>query len=177
MHHHISLKVKIFTFTMISYPILILYSINIGSVSLADLILIIQFPVLLYEIFLNNKKPISFFISIPFVVYIAYIIIQLFFVILIHNSMNNIIFRTLRYVFFLFTVCFLSKKYFNFEYGIKVYKYITLFSVCFIIFQMIIFFTTRKYIQGYIPFLPLVRTGLADFSNKLEKKLLKNINA
>ncbi|MDR2409248.1 MAG: hypothetical protein LBE13_14190 [Bacteroidales bacterium] len=171
-HTNTNLKHKLFTATVILFPVFSIYGINIGTITIADMMLIIQFPILCNDLLLNNlikKETIKNIISLPFVIYIVYIIFQLLFVIMIISNISDVTMRTLRYLFYLINICLFFRKYFVFNYGMKLYKFVGIFSVCFIMYQIIVFLLFRKYIPGYIPYLTVLREELVEYSNNVAK--------
>lgn len=160
------MKEKLFSALIVLFPIFSLYGIYLGAVTLADLLLlIISIP--LYYTLLKNRVTIKAFISPLFLIYSIYIIIQFFFVAADSRNWSDMLFRTLRYAYYTITIALLIKNFFLFEYAEKIYKIVAFFSVIFIIIQTLSFLLGGYYIQGYVPFLPVMRTELVDFSQNI----------
>ena len=153
---------KIYTILIVIYVPLSIYSTGINGISIADLLLLILSVMLIIDTI--RKKKLKIFI--PFFVFSIYLIINLFF---LDMNIENIL-KTCRFLYYLLVVSIFSSKYFNFELGIKVYKYVSIFAVFYIIIQFTLMKTIGYYLPGYIPFLKINRTELVEFSSSIYSK-------
>ncbi|SHN11337.1 hypothetical protein [Halanaerobium congolense] len=155
---------KIFTFVMVTSPILFIYeSPFIGSpFTLLDFFLFFLFFIILVDIILNKKN--KQIIYIPVTLYFIYIFIQVLVYLTFVNHFNMLFFSTFRYLFYLFFVCFLFKKYIIPKYAYKVFKFISISGTLFIISQYIFGEFFGIYISGYIPWFELMNDNLNNVS-------------
>lgn len=153
---------NIFTFIVVIFPIFSIYGIGLGSFTLADLCLFLVIVPLSYSF--CQKRRGRKIIALPFLFYSFYILIASFFIIAFSFNQGEMILRTLRYVFYTFIIALFVKKNFDMYFAEKVYIGISIFSVAFIILQTVLFSLNGHYIPGYLPYLPVLRTELIDYS-------------
>lgn len=158
-------KNKIVTFIFVLSPIFSMYNIGVAtSISILDYLLLF--------LLLNNYKDIikqfkNKNINLKIVYFMLYIILQLVVILIIDNTqgqMTNIILRTLRYLFYLFSILTVGYLYFDYNYAVKILRFLTLFSMIYFFLQLIILRTQGYYIKGYISFIPVTRQELVIFS-------------
>lgn len=133
---------EIYTFFLVVSPILFIYGVGISSITLSDAILIFLNLLLFYKGLIYGK--VSVFVNLlPF---LFYIIILTF-----SYAVNlDVFMRTVRYVFYLINVIFFAKAYFNCNFGIKVYRVVSLISTGFLFFQVVSYKLLGIYIPGVI---------------------------
>ncbi|MEK3717079.1 hypothetical protein [Paenibacillus sp. FSL R7-0333] len=68
---------------------------------------------------------------------------------------NDTVLRTLRYISYLLFVGMFARNYFDVQLGMKLLKYISVFSSVFLIIQFILLNNANYYLSGFIPGLPL----------------------
>ena len=147
---------KVFTLLMISFPILSLYATPIPRISVADLILIIIYPILIIQLLKKNNS-INKTISFSVFIFVLYIIVQFLITILVSNKMETyeVILNTLRYSFYLITLALFSKTFFQIQFAKIVLKKITIFTSIYLIIQFSLFSLFGYYLRGSIPNLRL----------------------
>lgn len=139
---------KIYTILIVAFPILHVYGTGLSTVSFADLLLLIMYPLLIVRNKWNK-------VSLSFLLYAFYICIVGFF---LHP--NESIFKTLRYLCYILALALFSDSIFNFEYGKHVLLKLALFATFFLFFQYICFHLLGYYVPGYLPGIPIMRSEL-----------------
>lgn len=141
---------KIYTWLLILFVILSLYSINIMTFTVADAILLALFPIYFLDAFRKNQIKIHF----PLTFCTFYIIIHMFLMMLLFNSFE-IFMPTMRFVGYLLFVAIFARSYFDINLGKKLLKYISIISTVYLIIQFIFMNYFNYYLTGFIPWLPL----------------------
>ena len=77
------------------------------------------------------------------------------------------VFRTLRFIFYLTFLALFTKEFFSLELTLSIYKKIVFFATVYLLIQYILFRGFGYYLPGYIPFLPIQRTELIDYSTQV----------
>lgn len=151
---------KTYTFIVVSFPILSMY-IVISSLTLGDLLLLSLFPILLFQ---KRAYTIKTFLSSILSFYFLYIFCQ-FYILYSFDfiSSNDVVLRTLRYLFYILCIILFSKRYFIPDYALVVYKYIAVFACLFLILQLLCLYFFNYYLPGYLPIFS-VREDLLNFS-------------
>jgi len=148
---------KLYTILLISFPILFLYRIGFSTVTFGDFLLLLFNFIFLLRSFLGEKN--SFFPNLlPFFIYI--IIITFFSDISIET-----LFRTLRYIFYLFNIIFLVKSHFDYVFGIKIYRFISLLSTLFLYIQIFFYKIFGLYIPGVILNINIIPPDLYNYES------------
>jgi hypothetical protein len=146
---------KIYTFLIITYPILGIYSTQVPGVTIADSFLLILYPILLLSIFNINKR-ISKTINFPILIYIAFIIFHLFLTLTISNiDTGDVLLRTLRYVFYLSTLALFTKTFFDIRYAKNVLKCCSIFASLYLMLQFVLYDLWGYYLPGALPIFKL----------------------
>ncbi|MDF9844047.1 MULTISPECIES: hypothetical protein [unclassified Paenibacillus] len=159
---------KVFTIFLVSFQLWFLYATPISSISVADAILILMYPVLLFKLIKEKKMYLSKN-NLPLVLFLVYIFFQFILVFSINDIsfVNEAALRTGRYVLYLITVIFIAPNFFEVKLGIKVLKYICIASTIFLFFQILMVRFAGVYIPGTIPGLPLIRLDLLEFNQNI----------
>lgn len=140
---------KIFSLFIVLFPILYIYNSGILTLSIADVILIILIPFLLFDM-VKNKKKIEISKFLLFITFI--IIVQLLFYNLFNLSTFDSVMTTLRIILYYGTCSLFIKEYFDYELGIKYLKKITFIAALYWIIQYVLLNFFGIFIQGTIPF-------------------------
>lgn len=145
---------KIFTSLIVFYAIFYVYRSPIATLTVADVLLIVLFPIFIWCVLKNKSKKI---VSIPIMLVFLYFCVQLIIIIIAcsPNYTNTILWPTLRYLTYLFTIAFLMRSLFNVEFGIILYKITSLFASIYLLIQIFCIKFFNFYLQGTIPGLPL----------------------
>lgn len=144
---------KIYTILAVSFPILQLYGIGLSTVSVADLFLLLLYPFLIARNRWNN-------VSWPFLFYVFSVCIVGFF---IHPQESLL--KVLRYFCYILSLALFSGTFFIFEYGVRVFSKLVVFSTVFLFFQYFCYSFIGVYVPGYLPGLPIMRSELLEFSS------------
>lgn len=140
---------KIFTWVIVLYPLISVYSTGIPSLSIADAVLIVLSIALLFNGKYRIKIPI---ISKSFALFLAYILLTFIIQIICWDVS---FFSTLRYSLFLVVViCF--QDYFDFEQGIKLLGIITIVVSVYVILQYMSVHMIGRTLPWRIPGLPIM---------------------
>lgn len=146
---------KLYTILVVAFPILHLYGIGLSTVSFADLLLLLLYPLLIAK---NKWNKVSF----SFLLYAFYICIVGF---SLHP--HNAIFKVLRYLCYIFALALFSGSFFNFEYGKRLFLKLALFATFFLFFQYICLHLSGFYVPGYLPGVPIMRDELIRHTNNI----------
>lgn len=156
---------NLYTFFLILSPILFMYGVGLGTLTLMDVILIFINLLLFFRVLLIGKINIQLSI-LPF---LLYIVITMFF----HGLDENAILRTMRYIFYLFNIIFFTKKYFHYQFGVKLYRIVSLLSTAFLLIQRLSYNTIGLYIPGVIINANLIAYDLYDYNKVLDQAQYK----
>lgn len=160
-------KSHFFTTMLLLSPVVGLYSISTTVLNLADLVVFLALLFVLTRSIIENKIRICN----ELLPYYLYIILHLLFSLILCRFNDHVDFlgSTMRYLLILTSLIFFVKQYFDVEYGLKIYKYICIFSTVFLIIQTVVCVFFNYYIQGFleISFLPIHREDLYDFGEDL----------
>ncbi len=157
---------KIFTVTLMLSAMLSLYGTGISTITFFDISLMTIVVLIVLDRFKQGEEVFkSIYINlIPMFIYI----ISMFLILLILDkfiaSNVDVLFRTLRYLFYLSVLIFFVKDHFNLAYAKKTLKIIVLISIFYYFAQIFILKYFGVYIKGYIPFLNVMRDDLIRFS-------------
>lgn len=156
---------EIYTFFIMVSPVLFIYGTGLGSITLSDMILLILNILLLFKGLMSGKMNI-FLNLIPFFIYIV--------VVTLLNELDfDVWLRTLRYLFYLINIIFFAKAHFNFDFGIKVYKVMSLVSTGFLFFQVLIYRLLGIYIPGVILSANLMASDLYEYNRVFQQAQFK----
>lgn len=140
---------KAFTYLIVLFPLLSIYYSNISTLTIADILLFLILPLLLFYLF---KNKVSIKISMFFLIVIFYMILQMLIYCVLGKMNNAAIFTTLRLILYYFTMCFFFKNFFDFQEGYKLYKKVAIISSLYFLFQFILLNLFDIFIPGTIPF-------------------------
>jgi hypothetical protein len=115
----------------------------------------------------NDEKPnglliISFYI----------VVITLVSMIIDSSQITNVFVRTVRFLFYAFTIYFLSKKFFDFKIAVEVIRKISIFATLYVIAQTILYRAFGFILKGFIPFIPLYTSQYESFDYALLYKTM-----
>ncbi|KGA96288.1 hypothetical protein BALCAV_0217195 [Alkalihalobacillus alcalophilus ATCC 27647 = CGMCC 1.3604] len=144
----------LYTIIILTLPITFQYSSVVPGISLGELFLVgVVFLCLIYMMLSKQKiKPISFLKN-PFFWLVIYII----FISLISGmiqdtfSLTTVSTRIIRFVFYTICAIIISSQFFDFTYGIKIYKRFVILATSFLMVQIILYHSTGFILQGTIP--------------------------
>ena len=151
---------KVFTFAVTAFMPLAVYSSGISTLSIGDFVLIAAFLVGMAALIKNCRNTRIFS---PIIAFLIYLVLNAFFA----NQTGSEMLRTIRFFFYLLEVCLFSRRLFDYEYALKVYRYIAIFATAFLIVQFILYTFFHYYLPGYLPFLSVSRDDLVAFSTKI----------
>ena len=159
---------NIFTFFLVIFQLLFLYATAIPSVSVADIILLFMYPILIISL-IKRKRLVFKKCYLFLLFFFIYVMFQFAFLCFVEGSsfINEAFLRTGRFLFYLFTVIFLAPHFFNIRLGTRILKYVCLISTCFLFFQLLMVEFANIYIPGTIPELPIMRADLAEFNQNI----------
>lgn len=140
---------KIYTWLIVLYPILSIYSTGIPSLCVADAVLLLFFVVALVK---KRMKIEKFEMTKTFFIFLVYIL----FTMLIQMMFGNVsIFSSLRYLLFLLSIICL-KDLFDFDSGTKLLGFITITVSIYVIVQYLCVHTIGITLPWRIPGLPIM---------------------
>ena len=156
-----------FSVFLMTAPLFKIYNLFFSSVTLADGILILFFLSGLF--FLLNRKIIR--IHRLFLFYAGFVFFQ-FVMVCIWNQteefiFTDVLFRTLRYVFFFLVLAFLVPNFFHEETAVKTMKTVAAAATGYLFLQKIILLVSGMYLPGYLPGIPLSRPEMAEHATVL----------
>ncbi|MGV3026956.1 hypothetical protein ACED96_14670 [Clostridium thermobutyricum] len=146
-----------FTILIVLYPILAIYASPIPKVSIADILLIILIIFISFYILRENDN-IYNIINGKMFVFLIYIIISTLIIILIDNNLKEILFSSLRYILYIITITFYVKKFFMYDYAIKLLKKTSLIISIYIFIQFIFYYILGIVLPNIIPGLRVMGT-------------------
>ncbi len=155
----------IYTFILVSSPLLFLYGIGVSNITLVDFFLLALNMIFMIRIFIDGKIMV-FTNLMPFLFYI--VVLSLVTTIDMDSTM-----RTLRYVFYLVNIVFFTKKYFDYRVGVKIYRYISLVSTVFLFIQIITYKLVGIYLPGVVLSANLVASDLYNYDLVLQNAYYK----
>ncbi len=147
---------KLFTIVIILMQPLNVYKSFIPSIALGELLMII----LLFILILDMAKRQDRIKIDSFIIYVSYALI-ISAVVFILTNIGDVesVKRLIRDGFYLSLFLIFGINYFNYEYGIKLYKNIARILSGYIILQFVIYRLFGYYLTGFIPFLNISSTG------------------
>ncbi len=140
---------RIFSLFIVMFPILYIYNSGILTLSIADIILIILIPILIFDM-IKKKKRIrvdKFLLGTTFI-----ILLQLLLYYLFNWLSSDSVMTTLRLILYYGTCSIFVKEYFDYELGIKYLKKVALIAAVYWILQYVLFNLFGIFIQGTLPF-------------------------
>lgn len=158
----------IFTTIICFCPILLVYGIGISTITLFDALSFISILLIVIVGFFLKKNRLDYSdISIRFYPFILFISICAI-IIAFFNKTHA--FRTLRYMYYLYIIMFLLKKFFKKDFGMKLISIIALASTVWLFAQFVCAYIFKVYLTGFIPFLKLINPNLSSLGNETLKE-------
>ncbi len=156
---------KFYTIIAIISPLLNMYGVSrsYSTFTLREVALIILILICSIDTIETNKVP---FVNPWILCYLCAIIVSLTANLISYG--NGFVLRTIRYFIILVYVFCFGPKYFNYEYGLRVYRKVVLFSALFLLAQVVSANIFGYYLRGYITWLPL-RSKELPFVNGLRR--------
>ena len=155
----------VYTFLLMASPILFMYGVGIGTITLTDSILMLLNLIFIFKILINGKLSISFNL-LPFLIYIVVLS-------LIMRIDSDALLRTFRYSFYLINIIFFAKKHFDYKLGIKIYRTISILSTGYLFSQIILYNLLGIYLPGVITGAYLLDTDLYQYNIVLQQAQYK----
>lgn len=156
-----------FSVFLMMAPLFKLYNFFSFSVTYADVLLILFFFGGIF-LLLYRKK---FYLHRLYLIYAGFVLLQFVLVSLWNRTeefiFTDVLFRTLRYVFFLLALTVLIPNFFREEPAQKAMKVIAIVATGFLFLQRGVLVTTGNYIPGYLPGLSLSRPEMAEHATIL----------
>lgn len=167
---------SIYTLLIVLLPILHIYAVpRFGNVlSLGELLLILTIPFLVVALAMRGMYA---KMDNPFFLYLFYALVSTIIISLVlcfiysQFSLNSMINRVLRDIYYMMLIVVFGKEFFNFELGVKYIKIIAIILSAFIICQFILYSVFGVYVSGFIPGVKTTISGGA-FSNEIAAKFL-----
>lgn len=159
---------RLFTIFLVLFQLIFLYATPIESISMADAILILIYPFLIFKL-IKTKKLVLSKLNINLLLFLFYVLFQFVVLYILKDIpfLNDAALRTGRFVFYLITVICIAPNFFDVKLGVKVLKYISIISTIFLIFQILMVRFVGVYIPGTVPGLQLMRSDLLDFNQNI----------
>lgn len=152
---------KLFTVFIVLYSLLYIYASPIESLSIADVILILFWAIL---IFVTIKNNFLLKVSLPAMFILFITLLNLFILIIFFKQDARIIlFPTLRMSAYIFTIAIFIRNYFDIELGKKSIIIISFISSLYLLIQLIISNLFHYYLPGTLP-LPLLSEDLSQYN-------------
>lgn len=156
---------KIFTTIVLVLPIASQYKSIVPGISIGDLMLLLITIFILIELIMKQHKiSVNSLIRSPFMWFAIYISCGSLISSMTqyYSSMTDIIVRSIRYIFYIFTATFISSLYFDFNLFIKRYRKVVLFATTFLFIQIILFNFKGYILMGTIPGLKISNPGYSE---------------
>lgn len=159
---------KIVTVGLLIAPLLSIYTTNILSFTYFDFFLIFISLVILFRnrIIHINRPLLSYGMMIFF--------LHLLTIFEGNVDLVNTSLRMLRYLFYILFLSLFTIGNFNVEYGEKVYRLISLLASVFLFIQLFCFSIFRRYIPGFLTFLPLSREEMLWHATNYQNRFLQD---
>ncbi len=170
MGSNFGLTKKLYTFIIISFPILSVYSSGISSFTFADIAIFIALTLFVIKAIMNER----FIVFKPLIWISILIFAQMILIFFLEGFSNTQVLNTMRYITYLLYIG-LYIKFFSVKLGYKMFKVIVMFASFFIYLQVFSMKILNIYIFGYVPFLPL---SITDHKSELSHRYyeIKNLN-
>jgi hypothetical protein len=143
----------IFTFLVITMPIVNSYASPLPSIGLSEFLILIFMPILLINLFKSQQK-----IKIHgYWLYFYYCVLISLLILLGYPSFSAIDVgeRLLRDAFYTCIIFILAQNFFNIDYGYKLYRFLTIIACVFLLLQFIAFYLFNYTLPWIIPGLEL----------------------
>jgi hypothetical protein len=168
-----NLKKRIFTLMIILFPIISIYSSPIEGASIADILLILSFPIFsigLIELDWPINKSFSFYL----IYYIVFLVFNLFISLALAETGTFlvILLSSIKYILYLTFIALFTKTFLDKDLALKGLKNVSLFASGYLIIQYITYTVFGSYLPGTIPFLRLQSSGIENL-NSLYKQGFK----
>lgn len=145
--------IKIYTAIIALLPIVSIYASGIPGVNLGELFMILFLG---YAILFDRKSVHNQNKANMIVLFGGYIILSTLLSLFIDSSqISNVIIRTVRFVFYLFVIFYLSRKFFDLEYASKLIMNASALATIYIIIQNIFYRGWGIILKGFVPFIPV----------------------
>jgi hypothetical protein len=115
----------------------------------------------------NNEKSNGLVIISFYIVFITLISMSID-----SSQIVNVFVRSVRFLFYVFTVYFLSKKFFDFKIAVEAIRKISIFATVYVILQTIIYRIFGLILKGFIPLIPLYTSQYESFNYELQYKTM-----
>lgn len=149
---------KYYTVIVITLQLLNMYMFN-ENFTFGDMSLFLLYFFFLISIIFNLGNGWKFKIS--YTEMLPYIICVTSWCIMSYVSLEiSVFFRNARYLLYLITLFFFTRKYFNYSLGLKVYEFVGFFSTIYLFIQYIFRYLFDIYLLNYLPFLELSAYGI-----------------
>ena len=149
---------KFWNILIILLPILIVYESPVKGVSIIEILMVLCIPYLLRKEIIDNRGCFKLnYFKIFSIIYICFILLNFIINIPFASEQERItvIFRTGRYLLY-WVLLVLIDHVKDMEYSIKIYEYTAVFSIIFLILQIVVLKIGGYYINGTIPFLAVM---------------------
>ena len=155
---------KFWNILIILLPILIVYESPVKGVSIIEILMVLCIPYLLRKEIIDNRGCFKLnYFKIFSIIYICFILLNFIINIPFASEQERItvIFRTGRYLLY-WVLLVLIDHVKDMEYSIKIYEYTAVFSIIFLILQIVVLKIGGYYINGTIPFLAVMNSAGLD---------------
>lgn len=141
----------IYTVLIAILPSISIYASGIPGVNLGEILLILFALIGLLKKGNNNIVQSKYLLIISFYIVFITLISMLF----DSSQINDVFVRTIRFLFYIFVVFFLSRKFFDFDTAIDAIRNVSIIATFFIIGQTVIYRALGFVLKGFLPFLSL----------------------
>ncbi len=159
---------KLFTISIILYPLFSLYSGGISSLTIADIVFLPLFGLGL----LRNQKNKENYYHNQWVIYVIYFIFYSLTIIL-YDGQYSYAFKNIRFLVYIASIAFLIPNFFEKYYGINFFRNVCRAASIFGIIQAIGIYVFHFYISGTIRFLTVVRDDLENYGSNYTSGVLR----
>lgn len=160
--------ILIYTLLICFLPIISIYASGIPGINLGELLLLVFLVIGVTKKWsFNDEQPYGLLIISFYIV-----IITLFSMMIDSSQIINVFVRTVRFLFYIFTIYFLSKKFFDFKIAVKVIRKTSIFATLYVFAQTILYRAFGLILKGFIPFIPLYTSQYESFDYALLYKTM-----
>jgi hypothetical protein len=162
---NISNNVRLYTTLIAILPLLSIYSSGIPGINLGELLLLLF---LIYSFIFIKKGTYNYNSVISVVMLGWYILVSTLLAMFLDSSqINDVFIRTTRFIFYLFIIFYLSRRFFCIIFASSLFKIISVFATFYIVIQSIFYQGFGIILKGFLPFIP-VYTAQYETFNYLE---------
>ena len=151
---------RFFTTILIIFSILMMYASPVKAISYADFLLLCLYPILIIDLIKKEKKGVKIIIYSPLFVVFLYVLFQFLFLLVFKDKIyiEEVLNRTIHYLFYLFTLMIFVKNYFDYTFGYRFFKIFALISSIYLIIQYFLYLFFAYDLSGMLPVKMMIET-------------------